>query len=108
MKQTDVSMSEQLDATLSLRRTQNYARLRQAAEGRLRWAEAVGLVSALVLVIVGLAQFERVLGADDFMRSGIVFVVLGLALLISFQWSSSQRQRSALLALIERLEEEHS
>jgi hypothetical protein len=105
VKDTDISTPAQLEAGLALGGTLKRTRLWRIAEGRIGWLEAVGVLAAFLLVCFGLIQYGRAVGVTDFMRNGVVFVVAGLMLLISFQWGSAQRQRSALLELIKRLEQ---
>lgn len=108
MKDTDVSTPALLEARLAIGGMRKHAHLRKIAEGRFSWSESVGLIAAVLLVVIGLVQFGRLVGVTDFMRSGVVFVVSGLVLLVSFFWSNVQRQQKALLELIKRLEPDRS
>jgi hypothetical protein len=108
VKDTEVSTAEKLDAPLALGGVRKHARLWQVAEGHFGWSEAVGLLTAVLLVAFGLLEYGRSVGVAEFMRGGIAFIASGLLLLISFQWSAAQRQRSALLELLRHLEKGHS
>src|SRR5262245_60485071 len=108
MQDTDVTTRAQLEARLALSGALKNARLWRIAEGRVGWLDAIGIVAAALLVVFGLLQYGHTVGVAEFMRSGIVFVVVGLMMLGSAQWSSIHRQRNALLELIKRIEEGRS
>ena len=106
MKKPEVSIAEHLDAKLTLRAMEKQAQLWRIAEGRLGWRLGVALLPPVLLIAIGLTQLIQDAGLAGLMRKapGAVYVVLGVALLVSFLWSASQRQLNALLEIVRRLE----
>lgn len=100
MNEQEISTPAELDTALRARALRRRADLKKVAAGRsFRWAEVVGALIALLLVIAGLAAyFER--------GDGMIQIVLGFAMVASFAWSHHARQLAALVELVDRLEDE--
>ena len=100
MKEQEISSPVELDTALRARALRRRAELKKAAAGRsFRWPEVVGAVLALLLVVAGLAQYFESGG-------GVIQIILGFAMAVSFVWSQHQRQLAALVELVGRLEDE--
>jgi hypothetical protein len=103
MKDYEISTPEKLDVALSANSLRKHSQLwRVAKGGSFRWTEALGALLAFLLVAVGVVRL-----AEDTV-SGLVFVVIGLAMMGFFAWSHIQRQLKALSEIVERLEQERS
>jgi len=102
MKEHDISTPADLDVALSANTLRKHSQLWKVAEGRsFRWAEALGLVCAVLFVGIGVARFAE-------QASGAIQIALGLAMLATFVWGHLQRQVNALAEIVKRLERERS
>jgi hypothetical protein len=110
MRHAEVSTAEHLDAKLALRSMRKHAELWKVAEGTMGWRGVVTLLPPVVLIAIGVAQLIQEKGLAELVREagGAVYVLLGLVLLGSFLWSSTQRQLNAVLELMKRLENDRS
>ena len=103
MTKHDISTPEELDTALSANALRRHDQLWKVAEGRsIRLVEALGLVSAVLLVAIGVVTgfSQNAVGA--------VQLALGVLLIGSFIWTHMQRQVNALAELVKKLEREQS
>jgi hypothetical protein len=102
MEAQEISTPRDLDTALGANALRKRAQLWKVAEGRsFRWAEALGLAAGLLLVVIGASRFSEDAG-------GTVLLALGLAMAVGTVLGHLQRQLSALVEVVKRLERESS
>jgi hypothetical protein len=103
MKDYEISTPEKLDVALGANSLRKHSQLWKAAKGRsFRWSEALGVSVAVLFLAMGIVPLT-----DD-ADAGLMFVILGVAIAGSVVFGHMQRQLSALVELLERLEHERS
>jgi len=101
---------EQVDAHIAAHALRERSQLWRNAKGQMGWRGAVGIVTPLLLIAVGLVQafingsFYRLVTQS----SGIWFVVMGVTLLALTAWGNMQAQLRATQEILRHLERTRS
>jgi hypothetical protein len=111
VKQPEALMSRhQLDAQISLQEIREREKLWQLAQGRFGWRGAIGYLSPILLLVAAVSMISERNGLGEFMRErrGEMLFILAFTLLGFTLWANAQRQLTALVEIVKRLERSRS
>ena len=110
MKDREVTLEEQVDARLTINAMRKHAQLWRIVEGRARWTETIGFVVSVLLIGFGVVRLAQDHGLSGLFGEseipGLGYFLIGALMLVSFVAMHGQRQFSALVEIVKRLEQD--